>query len=645
MFHRFFLFLFFSIGLFQCGCQTPPPTQCLTDYNCPASEFCVHRRCTTKRPSEPLPTDRSKAEPSPEPASQKDAGTKDSIVTQNPDKTGREQTKETLKETSNGNDAYEPQKEYKESQPDSGREVTPEPDRSKPSVGQCSLSFQPGRVDFGVVGTGLTKQAFVAVSNDGGDCVVQQLTVPKSGSSIAFRILNSPSTPFVLKAGGQFQAELQFIPLTPFSKTWNNRFEVHTNNSVSPVFSITLVGKSETLKLAVFPRQLDFGEVTVGCQRTLKFKLFTRLDSVKVKLSKLTILPSNSMFSVAGSTVLPLSLKFGVAGVVEVTFKPLQAKTWSGTLRLFLNQDSRPFLELPLRGQGTTSLARTEIFQQPQTPKADILLVLDFTSPTMKKALSELVKWLPELVSTGDRLKAKYHIGVIASTPSVRGGSAACLMGRIRYISPNVLQGSKVLLSNFPVTNAWNYPVQPPDMMFQALSVPKTLKGQCNEGFLRKDATLSVLFFTTKEDQGKWSEDFTLSFVKALKGRQSFDMVRLSAIAGPPGKCFNKKLSISASSTPKLWSLAGKTKGLQLPVCDLSKGYIQKLATLSYRLRQSFGLMESPRLGSLEIFANGKKMTSGWKWDLAERAIVFEPNAIPGPGSVLMVKYRSSCTP
>jgi len=150
----------------------------------------------------------------------------------------------------------------------------------------------------------------------------------------------------------------------------------------------------------------------------------------------------------------------------------------------------------------------------------DVLVVLDNTGslkedlPRVYSSLQDLEAWLFERMLANT---CSYHIGVVASDPSVLTNDAACSMrgalNRFSTIAPGVpcfaesrppylteVDDQLLLTCTLAVGSDGDPNEQLMDTMLSALSPAMNAPGACNDGFLRTDSHLLIVMLTDEDD-------------------------------------------------------------------------------------------------------------------------------------------------
>jgi hypothetical protein len=170
-------------------------------------------------------------------------------------------------------------------------------------------------------------------------------------------------------------------------------------------------------------------------------------------------------------------------------------------------------------------------------------------------------------------------------------------------------------------------------------ALQQTGPGDCNEGFLREDALLHVIFVSDEDDNSPgWdagNSDYWMDYLDqfiAIKGEP--DQVLLSGITGPsPNGCEGADPGTGYNDAV-LW-----TGGELLSICDEWSAEVDILADAGLLHQSEFYLSERPISATLTVTINGHVIPAGWTYDADSDSVVFHGGA-PRTGDQVEISYR-----
>ncbi|MGZ3458604.1 MAG: choice-of-anchor D domain-containing protein, partial [Archangium sp.] len=317
-----------------------------------------------------------------------------------------------------------------------------------------------------------------------------------------------------------------------------------------------------------------------------------------------------------------------------------------------------------LVGKGVLKNDQTDQFVQQSQAKVDVLFVVD-NSGSMMDEQQNLGSNFNAFLTHAESSGVDYHIGVTTTgIETSSGGWAVCPggaqggeAGRLfpvdgsspRIITPATPSADAVFAHNTNV-GVCHWDEQGLEAMYRALSdplvysvddprTPQPMDG--NAGFLREDAKLAVIVLSDEDDSSPQPESFYETFLLGLKGGDH-SKVNFSAIVGPADL---SQCPRASSSGNRYIQLAQDTSGVVENICtpDWATS-LQRISESAFGLNRAFPLSQTPSDAShIVVKVDGVEVTSGWTYDPATNAVVFDSNAAPAPGAGVEITYPVGC--
>jgi hypothetical protein len=185
---------------------------------------------------------------------------------------------------------------------------------------------------------------------------------------------------------------------------------------------------------------------------------------------------------------------------------------------------------------------------------------------------------------------------------------------------------------------------------YRALT-PPLVEGP-NAGFLRDDASLSIIFVSDEEDGSPLPvNDYINAFV-GIKGARNRDVFNASALVVTDiGTCQGLDPRYDSSEGHRYIDVARQTGGMIGNLCDSDfEKIVFDLSLNTSRLRNVYYMSSEPNLASLQVAVDDDIIPCDdgrWRFDFVEDerqgelrpAIVFEPDQIPAVGSRITARY------
>lgn len=441
--------------------------------------------------------------------------------------------------------------------------------------------------------------------------------------------------------------------------------------AIAGTFSIGFMGKPRTDALEIYPTQLDFGSVTVGCSSTERTLTIHNSDSGGISVNSLLVSPASSFLITP--QIPPTQVVQGIDSLdLTVAFTPTQTGNIQGSATLYVGDNPQTELTIPLLGQGTSQSSATDVFRQSVTPKADVLWVMDDSS-SMSSVQTGLVQNFPSFFEP----TVDYHIAVTTTLtcenydcthPDPMAGHYTSCPGNDPWVTASSADPTADFSCNIQVSDYNNIdPSRPssdsaeggllPAKLF--LSPPKILDSTINGGFLREDARLYIIAVSTEGDQSQGTTELYTDFFQMLKGPGKEHLITFSAIAGDlPSGCENGY--VFADPGPRYKAVAEATGGAFHSVCSNDwTPVMQDLAAKAYAPQREF-LLSSAAAGVTEVCVadmdltgvtsacpgtvvaeTSSSATEGWYLD--NQRVIFHGASVPARGHWLRIQYQLDC--
>ncbi|MCK6508643.1 choice-of-anchor D domain-containing protein [Myxococcota bacterium] len=515
-------------------------------------------------------------------------------------------------------------------------------------VEACQLAPNPAALNFGRIPIGKTQVRSITLVNEGlKDCRITEVSVPNGSTpqqSGELQLARPVGTPVILKPSDQLPIEIRY---SPTRASWvENLLTVKSDDPQRPEMKLKLLGSASRLCIRAVPEDIRFDDTMTACrartQRVTLYNLCPQALAVQnIALSSAT----SKEFSIVKAPPTPLTLQLGQTAEIELGYSPTDTTQDQGILRIQNNSDALPEMEIPIQAQGTSSDTQKDIFVQSGSPKADILFVID-DSFSMAKRQQSLSQNLQIFLQEAQTRKSDFRIAVTTTSLPKEGPvtqrPGGCFVGSNDKIltpqTPNLLQAFQQLVQ---VGTTGDAVEQGLEAAYRALTPPVLYNPDCNLGFLRNDASLSVIFVTDEPDQSPQPLGFYQQFFESLRGSQRGRVVRISAITAPmPAKSCQ-----DATTNGRYWTLAGAFGGSTESICapDWSVT-LKSLAASTFGLQRRFFLSRSATANTLSVSVDGKVAAPAtYTFDPTTQSVAFADASTPQPSQTIEINYKVDC--
>jgi hypothetical protein len=398
--------------------------------------------------------------------------------------------------------------------------------------------------------------------------------------------------------------------------------------------------------VAIDPPSIEFGTVRTDCTSDTSQVRIRANGPMDATVSRVEAIGCDGAVRVEGPATPATVPGFG-AIYYDLVFAPDEALPT--TCVLFIENDSAnlPSYEVALAGGGTDKTRQTDAFVQLPAPRVDVLFVID-DSFSMGDDQERLRQELPKVVEIATTWGQDYHLGITTTdTLQVRGN----FQGVPRFADPTT--PISTFSENMLVGTAGYYIEQGLEAAYLALynrnartDIPcqVAVPGQCprddgegvalicvegfcsgrNYGFLRDDAELAVIIVSDEEDSSPQTVNWYVNRFADLKRPNSGVGVTVHSVIVPAAGC------LGGFGTPgtRYVQTSEALNGAIISICapDFSAEF-ERVARRTFGLKDRFYLTLPPEPESIAVKVRGAVCTTGWNFNIATGAVVFDEDA------------------
>ena len=247
----------------------------------------------------------------------------------------------------------------------------------------------------------------------------------------------------------------------------------------------------------------------------------------------------------------------------------------------------------------------TAIFFQSPPTEVDILLVVD-NSGSMQDEQEKLSVGFDNFVEFFDVADVDYHIGVTTTDMSDSGEQGELVShAGTRVIHRGTDDPAEAFRQNVQVgIEGWGFEK---GLAASAHALSDELADDENEGFLREDALLSVIFVSDEEDSSHHPVNDYINYYFQLKDTHERDVFNASALVGidpdtlEPADC-SSGWTGNAAAGHRYHDVAVQTGGVAASICESDfSDIVSEMGLASSRLLDRFTLDRRPRPDSIEM--------------------------------------------
>nr|WP_244237638.1 choice-of-anchor D domain-containing protein [Corallococcus llansteffanensis] len=522
----------------------------------------------------------------------------------------------------------------------------------------CDLTVTPQLVDFGTVPPGRGAVLGVKLENKGADlCPVKNIRVANDGGGV-FRMPGGDLFGGIIYPGEWFSFQVSFQ--APFTGgDFAGELQIEQYNPVTPVVQVPLTAHSQTTCLVASPWFVDFGLARKDCRPAPREVNYLNACTTPVTISNVFIGPgtTDSEFTLLDHPAPPaFLLQPGESFTVGVDY--FAQVTGMNLSPLFVDSSDLPIpLMVPLIGESSKKVEKTDAFVQQDVSKVDVLFVVDNTA-SMVEEHPRLVSAIPSFVDAARNKAVDLNLAV--TTTGISAVSGACPGGALggeagRFFPVDNTRQRILTLATPDVTTVLQQNMQVGqcaqveqgfEAMRRALTPPlvnnaddprTSMPNDGNQGFLRDSAALVVVFVGDEDDHSPDAVSTYVQWAQQRKGENQPQRATFFAIAPTKTAC-----ATAGGAGTRYADAAAQTGGEVLNVCAPDYApLLKQVASKAFSAQDRFPLSEEPDAGTVVVTVNGTPTTTGWTYDAASNSVVF--SVVPPPGAKVNITYRRAC--
>jgi hypothetical protein len=422
------------------------------------------------------------------------------------------------------------------------------------------------------------------------------------------------------------------------------------------VFSIGFSATPAQPDIDVLPGQLEFGVETVGCGSVEKRVSVYNLGNADLTINNIAIDPgSDPEFRITRAPgPFPIVVEPDQNIEVLVRFFPRRQGLLEGLLVIDNNDGDEQNFTIPLTGTGTTETHQIDRFEQADEPMVDVLWVVD-DSGSMSEEQTNLANNFGEFIRFATQeLNVDFHIAV---TTTLADGDMAGVYNACespKFLTRNTPDLESKFRCNVQVSRR-RTPARDGSDSREAgleaaryfLSRERQMPGGLNEGFLREQAKLYIIAVSDEEDQSRGPVGLYEDAFRQIKGIGNRDLINFSAITGTGAN----GRGCEAQRGARYMELAANLNGVNQDICAQNwRAAMRALGLDTFAFRTAFALSRRPRAETIVVRIGGQNLArgqqggqSGWVYNRADNAVVFNPTDVPARGTQIEVEYDTLC--
>ena len=406
-------------------------------------------------------------------------------------------------------------------------------------------------------------------------------------------------------------------------KNKNNVVEPVVDSAVETIVSVPPTTTTETTDTAVEPVPLievtpydyDFGEVPIGCTEEYEV-VISSVGTAPLVIDEFIYINSPDL-SMSHNFTLPLVLQPGESTSVLFEYTEDDLFEDVGKLYIYSNALGKSEQRVDHYGYGIALGPQIDVYEHEQINKADILFVID-NSCSMTEEQAELSENVEEFVDTLVSNSTDFKIAVITTDSDDPVGPV---------ISSDTIDPAKDLSDIVQVGTGGDAFEMGQHMAMKALD----LGGSLSKGFMREDASMSVIVVSDENDYSPLADLDYHDFFMTLKEPDLFFFHSVVGFGPIPG-CTTER-------GERYINQSSYSFGLSLDICASWGSGLTTIASPTYVIQEAFPLSKQALASSIEVYTGGELLIDGWHYDEATNTVyITDKSKIKGE-ELLQITY------
>lgn len=548
----------------------------------------------------------------------------------------------------------------------------------EPPVYNCFSVF-PTNIQFPRTDVGSTIQRRVTVDNT----CAREAAVSSAVLGVGFYYysVDRSQFPIIVPPNSSVDVWVTYAPFSPLGDV--GKLFINTNDAANPRFQVDLFGEAAVPAVQTFPSSLDFGTVVFKnpagqsnrsecASRTQVVQVYSTGDADLVVQQPTVLAAGDADFVVSGVLIdgqpvldytQPMTVRPNSEMRISVLFYPTRANPADHRATLQLRHNAGDGVsEILLLGKGVPDGQVTDVFEQLEGPKVDILWVID-DSCSMYDEQARLISNLSQFVAYADSQNADYQMAVTTTdSRSNNAGKFERCFPHPAIIGSDYGEGTDDPTARREAAFRCTFDVGTNGSGYEAgLGAAKRALERAtdpaldpttnpNYGFVRPDAKLAIVTMSDEEDQSLESDDVLRDFFFSVKGAHRPDRVAVHSIAGPVAEACELGGRFQPQPGYRYFNMTRETGGIFFNICHEDwQPLLQQLGLDVFTPTDEWDLSQAADPGSLVVQVDGNpvqpSLQNGWSYNPVGNSIKFNGSAVPAPGAQIVVDYSGLCRP
>ena len=496
---------------------------------------------------------------------------------------------------------------------------SPDGGQGDPTKIDAQIEVDPPVLDFQQLSAGNSLTMEVTVTSVGTDTLYLEDMFVEGPSSFS---VDDNNVERILAPDSVTIIPVTYSPMTDESAI--GLLHVLSNDRDTPDATVDLLGIGLAPMIQIDPATWDFGDPEIGCEMEQPVTILN-VGSAPLELQEVVFAPTSDELDESHYFGPGELLNPGEMETITIFYSPTDELPDTGYLHVYSNDPAHP--DALATQFGTAHLAGEVVdeYEQEGNNWTDILWVVD-NSCSMDQEQASLAINFSSFLDIVDVLDIDYHVAVVTTDNN-------SFQGAIPVMTPSSPDVHAAFADAVSLGTNGSGTERGMQYGSEAVTPPLAAPGGPNDGFLREEAGMRVIFVSDEDDQSTDTVQAYVTLFQSLKVNP--DHVILSGITGQITGC------ATAYTAPRYEQAVALTNGISESICSASWiNALSNLAWLSMSWQDTFELSQEPVEETIEIELNNVPVYVGWDFDAVLNAVVFQPDYVPDTGDLVTIRYN-----
>ena len=493
------------------------------------------------------------------------------------------------------------------------------------------LVVYPNILDFGniISGSETGINNFVVINSGEIDLVITKPSLP---TNVKFYLDENLAEEFVLEPDQTLGFDVYYDPTTFESNEAIISFE--SNDDDEEYYELPLMGRGDAPLISVDPVDLDFGNVSIGCdlEETITISNVGNMDLLIAGVNQLVSSPIDMILHLELLPDFPWVILPGEVLDMTINYLPSDVSSDESIVSILSNDPENEEMEISQAGNGDILHWYNDRYQQTEVKQVDIVFVVD-NSGSMLTKQQQLALQMSDFINILINSQVDYHIGFITTDSFVFVVHDGVEWIDNTYLYPEYWLNN-IVMSIGTGGSAYEQGI------YNAYLFTDSMSNSLND-YWRDSASYIVIYISDEPDYSPQPHQSYYNFFDSIKS--DINLVKQFAVIGDyPTGCSLQSgpgLSLTIPFGRGYYEMTQRYQGDSYSICAVDWGtQMQDLASI-VSMQNTFSLTQVDVIPeTIEVRINSQ-LNLSWVYNMQSNSIVFDMNDMPEAGDIIDIDY------